>query len=196
MNIKFGKNKKGFTLAETLTVLSIIGAVAAITIPSLYINSKNTENISKIKKAVSTYDSLIRRVAVENRLATNERLSSYLTRLDCQNLRNYMRLTIADGCTIKTTDGLWWQFGSIDYKPYAVVGLKKDYVEQFDGNNIPDVADTAPIFVFAATYDNGRLHINDETALGENNNNHLYDFLEKRNNKKINWKLSKTDLKK
>ena len=108
-----------------------------------------------------------------------------------------MRLTIADGCTIKTTDGLWWQFGKkVNDQPYAVVGLKKDYVEQFNGNNIPTVADTAPIFVFAATYDNGRLHINDETALGENNNNHLYDFLEKRNNKKINWKLSNTDLEK
>lgn len=44
------KRKKAFTLAEVLTTLGIIGVVAAITIPSALVNSRERENISKLKK--------------------------------------------------------------------------------------------------------------------------------------------------
>lgn len=46
--------KKGFTLAEILITLGIIGVVAAITIPTLIANTRSQQYRIKFKKAVST----------------------------------------------------------------------------------------------------------------------------------------------
>lgn len=46
--------KRGFTLAEVLITLGIIGVVAAMTIPTLIANTKSQQYRSKFKKAIST----------------------------------------------------------------------------------------------------------------------------------------------
>jgi len=46
--------KKGFTLAEVLITLGIIGVVAAMTIPTLIANTQGAQYRSKFKKALST----------------------------------------------------------------------------------------------------------------------------------------------
>ncbi len=46
--------KKGFTLAEVLITLAIIGVVAALTIPAVVKNYKEQEAVAKLKKAYST----------------------------------------------------------------------------------------------------------------------------------------------
>ena len=48
------KNKKGFTLAEVLITLGIIGVVAALTIPTLIANHREKETVVRLKKAYST----------------------------------------------------------------------------------------------------------------------------------------------
>lgn len=48
------KTDCGFTLAEVLIALVIIGIIAAITIPSLITKTKNEETVSKLKKVHST----------------------------------------------------------------------------------------------------------------------------------------------
>ena len=45
--------KKGFTLAEVLITLSIVGIIAALTVPSIVSNYKNRVYISGVKKAVA-----------------------------------------------------------------------------------------------------------------------------------------------
>ena len=60
MNIKFGKNKKGFTLAEVLITLGIIGVVAAMTIPNLMTNIQGARTRTQFKKAISTLNQAIR----------------------------------------------------------------------------------------------------------------------------------------
>ena len=45
---------QGFTLAEVLITLGIIGVVAAMTMPSLIQDKQNTERISQLKKVYST----------------------------------------------------------------------------------------------------------------------------------------------
>lgn len=50
------KNYKAFTLAEVLITLVILGLVAAMVIPSTVRRSTETANITKIKKAMATYD--------------------------------------------------------------------------------------------------------------------------------------------
>ncbi len=47
------KDKKGFTLAEVLITLTIIGVVAALTIPSVVRNYQKQQTIAKLKKAWS-----------------------------------------------------------------------------------------------------------------------------------------------
>lgn len=45
--------KKGFTLAEVLITLGIIGVVAALTMPSLIQSYKERETVSRVKKFYS-----------------------------------------------------------------------------------------------------------------------------------------------
>ena len=49
-------NKKGFTLAEVLITLGIIGVVAAITMPILIGNYQKTVYVNQLKKCVSTLE--------------------------------------------------------------------------------------------------------------------------------------------
>ena len=48
--------KRGFTLAEVLITLGIIGVVAALTAPSLIINSRNEANAAKLATAMSNVE--------------------------------------------------------------------------------------------------------------------------------------------
>ncbi len=50
----FEKSKSGFTLAETLITLVIIGVVAALTVPNAIIRHQKEETATKLKKAYST----------------------------------------------------------------------------------------------------------------------------------------------
>ena len=52
-------NKKGFTLAEVLITLAIIGVVAALAIPSVISNSQQQEFKTGLKKAISVLNSAI-----------------------------------------------------------------------------------------------------------------------------------------
>lgn len=53
------KFKRGFTLAEVLITLAIIGVVAALTIPTLITNSNNQQYISALKKDISILNACI-----------------------------------------------------------------------------------------------------------------------------------------
>ena len=48
-------DKKGFTLAEVLITLGIIGVVAAMTMPALIANYQKKQTVSQLKKAYSTF---------------------------------------------------------------------------------------------------------------------------------------------
>ena len=51
--------EKGFTLAEVLVTLGIIGVVAALTMPALIANYKKTEYSARLKKFNSTMQQAI-----------------------------------------------------------------------------------------------------------------------------------------
>ncbi len=57
---------RGFTLAETLITLGIIGIIAAITIPSLITKYRRTVASTKLKKFYSTINQAIRQSIAEN----------------------------------------------------------------------------------------------------------------------------------
>ena len=54
--------QKAFTLAETLITLSIIGVVAAITIPNLTHDSKNREHVARLKKAYTVISNAVQMI--------------------------------------------------------------------------------------------------------------------------------------
>ena len=53
------KKFKGFTLAEALIVLVILGIIAALTIPSILSNTEQHEYKSALKKAISALNQAI-----------------------------------------------------------------------------------------------------------------------------------------
>ncbi|NLF84186.1 MAG: type II secretion system protein [Candidatus Gastranaerophilales bacterium] len=60
-----GKSKKGFTLAEVLITLSIIGVVAALTIPTLTKKFEKAEWITRYKQTYSILNQVTKLVAID-----------------------------------------------------------------------------------------------------------------------------------
>lgn len=53
------QNRRGFTLAEALITLVIIGVIAALTIPAILVNTEQHEYKSALKKALSALNQVI-----------------------------------------------------------------------------------------------------------------------------------------
>lgn len=60
------KNKKGFTLAEVLITLLIIGVVASLTVPAIINNTQQAENKTAWKKVYSTISQAHMRIIQDN----------------------------------------------------------------------------------------------------------------------------------
>jgi len=60
------KKQSGFTLAEVLITLGIIGVVAAMTIPTLVANFQKQQSVVGFKKMISTLDNAFANMANEN----------------------------------------------------------------------------------------------------------------------------------
>ena len=58
--------KKGFTLAEVLITLTIIGVIAAITIPNLLQRYQENSTVNKVKKFYTTFQSAYAQAVKEN----------------------------------------------------------------------------------------------------------------------------------
>lgn len=58
--------KKGFTLAEVLITLGIIGVVAAMTLPTLIENHQKKEVVSRLQKFYTNINQAIRLSEVDN----------------------------------------------------------------------------------------------------------------------------------
>ena len=59
------KGNRGFTLAEVLITLVIIGVIAAMTIPTLINKTNNQEYVSRLKKAYSTMAQATNKIIAE-----------------------------------------------------------------------------------------------------------------------------------
>ena len=113
MNSSVMPSKKAFTLAEVLITLSILGVVAALTIPSLVNRQSQMAAIVKMKKAVSQFEQVAEVYMAENEATDISGMVSKTTG-KCDNLSGYFKMvTKSDNdCVFTTADGVEWRFAS------------------------------------------------------------------------------------
>ncbi len=125
------KTKKGFTLAEVLTTLMVIGVVAAMTIPTLINSTEDQQKKVALKKAVSVLGQAVQlNVAKEEEcgtINTNALLASCMARSLAGSV---------NGNQITTADGMVYEF----YIPSegegaALVNATGSSIEQVCGLN-------------------------------------------------------------
>ena len=79
----------GFTLAEVLITLGIIGVITAITIPTLIQNYKKHVVVTKLKKSYADFNHAFMMVVAEN--GTSDLPISYDLRAGANDVYNYLR---------------------------------------------------------------------------------------------------------
>lgn len=84
------KFKRGFTLAEVLITLVIVGIIAAMTIPAVIAAYKKQEIESRLRKAYSTFANGIKLSEV-----ANGPFSGWPTAADIGNVENYWKIYFA-----------------------------------------------------------------------------------------------------
>ena len=114
--------KKGFTLAEVLITLAILGVVAALTIPGLLANTQGRQYSVGYKKAVSTFGQAINKmVAMEgvdmsnwNEAVKYDGSPKYVTFVDFME-QNFNVQKVAGDADVYLSDGTAFRgIGNID----------------------------------------------------------------------------------
>lgn len=130
MYLKFNKlhseELKGFTIAEVLLTLGIIGVVAAMTLPALIANHRERENVAKLEKFVSTLSQAINQYKADSECLDN--ISNCLDGIgrdsSCETFDNIAsKMHITDSATLnnKTTKP-WLPEKSYNYYGEEVSG--------------------------------------------------------------------------
>ena len=76
--MKSTKTKSGFTLAEALATLVIIGVIASLTIPALNNTTNDKQYFAQYKKAVAVFSQTIDRMNAENTYKRNNIDKSFI----------------------------------------------------------------------------------------------------------------------
>ena len=174
-------NKKAFTLAETLIVLVILGVVAAITIPALIRRQVESSNRTRIRKAITVYDTAINKMVVENGIKSNDALINEFNadrnNGSCEKSRVYFKVSQvgANDCTFRASDGVWWNISDINH---PIIAFNED-----DLTDEIASGDTNRAFHLVGYLDdNGSLRVGD-LAIAEGDNEEylkkLYNFANK-----------------
>lgn len=107
---------RGFTLAEVLITLGIIGVVAALIIPSLINKTKDAETATAVQKAQSTLNNAVQRYMADNNcLGDLSSCGAYTDDDNAQKAWNAIKpyLNIAKDCGTATNQGC---FSATPYK--------------------------------------------------------------------------------
>ena len=165
--MKNRKNKKAFTLAETLITLTILGVVAAITIPALIQKYIEATNRTKVKKAMAAYEKVISQLVVENNITGS--IKSIFAQGNCDDTSKYfkaIRTVTGNKCRFQTSDRVWWDISDIehpiimlndDYKNATLLGDGADTLE-----SLAKSSDNKEVFGMVGTIEDGVVRINDK----------------------------------
>ena len=136
------EGKKAFTLAEVLITLSILGVVAALTIPSLVNRQSDLAAQVKLKKAISNYEDVIGVYMAESEDADAKNM---LTDNNCSKVTDYFKVTegptVQDTkyCDFVTADGVAWRIdtttGNASITDNAKANSARYAVTMWNANN-------------------------------------------------------------
>lgn len=110
--IKFFKIK-AFTLAEILVVISILGIVAALTIPTVVRRQLEATSRTKLKKAMKVYDLFVQKYTIEKGIHSLAELKQSAAAQNCAEPLTYFKKVSGEGCQFKTADGVEWDISDI-----------------------------------------------------------------------------------
>ena len=172
-------NSYGFTLAETLITLTILGVIAAITVPMLINKQMEAANRTKLKKAMAAYEKAFNQMIIDNDIRTNQGIIDEFT---CEKVRKYFKIAKNDpdgnSCRFKTSDRVWWDIADIE-NPFIILDEKysgndrADFIEGYATQLEDENGKKLPIYGMVGRFDDkGILRINDkgyEDSIGLNN---------------------------
>ena len=147
----------GFTLAETMIVVVVLGIIATLTIPALVNKNKESVAKTKVRKAMAAYESALNKMIIENDLKSDDTLTAWAGNSDngCANSTNYFKKVQGDGCIFKTSDGIWWDISNIE-RP--LIAFKQDDLITEKAN----AANDKTAFVLVGRFGNdGSLRVDD-----------------------------------
>lgn len=118
--IKDYKKFTGFTLAEVLITLGIIGVVAALTIPALIQNNKNQQIISKLQKAYATISQAIKLSEIDNGAVSTWTYGDGTAARSESFMDTYLvpYLRVAKNCQDTLSSGCWGNVSGAAYYHY------------------------------------------------------------------------------
>ena len=125
----------GFTLAETMIVIVVLGIIATLTIPALVNKNKESVAKTKVRKAMAAYESALNKMIIENDLKSDTALNEWAgTTANCGNPSNYFKKVQGDGCIFKTSDGIWWNISDIERPVISFKEINADNVATITTN--------------------------------------------------------------
>ena len=113
--MKVLKDFSAFTLAELISVIIVLGIVAAIIIPSTVKRHSELIKRTTIKKALAAYNTAVEKIIIEQGLRSTKELDNWAKGSgDCAPVRQYFKAieTANGGCRFRTADKLWWDMGT------------------------------------------------------------------------------------
>ena len=180
-NIITCNNKSGFSFAEVIITLTVIGIIATITIPALISRQKELYNKERVKNAVSTFETAMSKIIIENNIKTTTELINWANQEDnCQNTTKYFKKTVDNGCIFKTANNVWW---NIENPERPIIYINKEGITK---ENILEVTkkantkDNKEAFVLIGHFDNvGSFRMDDLTYETNNNKQNSKMLMEK-----------------
>lgn len=148
-------------MAEVLITLSVLGIIAALTVPTLVNGQSKLANKVKFAKAAGVFEDVVFQMQLEENIRTNQELIDYATNNNCQNVPRYLKYVQRNGCKFLTSDGVWWEFKSANRQGELVLAPNISIIE----NNLTDEKaydpKTCDAVFFKATFNsNNNLNIN------------------------------------
>ena len=113
--MKKKNSKNGFTLAEVLIALTVIGVIAAITVPALIQKTQKQEYVSALKKAYSTLSQAAQMIIAENgRAKEDENGETWM--IDTDSIYNMFKKYLHNSKDCSSSGGCFEQIGNKGYQ--------------------------------------------------------------------------------
>ena len=161
---------KGFTLAETLITLTILGVVAAITIPALINKYNESANRTKLKKAMAAYEKALNQMIIDNDIKGTITAVEGFKIGQCDISSSYFKtveILKNDKCRFKTADKVGYDITDITHPIFFLSDDYKTTDLETESTNLRALAkdtDNKDVFGGVGEIKDGIVRINDKGA--------------------------------